>query len=182
MNNQTFTVLVSLCVITHIIRSAYEILKHKKILNPNKLTFTIIFPNMALLWISWFVLCSYDINKINLPTIINYFGLLLCLIGVIFFITALLTIKTLEDYAGDLITKGIYSRIRHPMYLGFILWSLGFPIYFGAIFSFILSFPFIANILFWRYLEEIELEKRFIHYKKYKTKTLFWQLWKKNNQ
>jgi len=111
--------------------------------------------------------------KINLPVIINYFGLLLCLIGVILFITALFTIKTLEDHDGDLITKGIYSKIRHPMYLGFILWSLGFPIYYGAIFSFILSFLFIANILFWRYLEEIELEKRFLDYKVYKTKTLF---------
>ena len=173
MNDQTFLILVSLCVVTHLIRSVYEILKHKKLLKPSKLTFAIIFSNMALLWVSWFLLCSYDMYKINLPVIINYFGLLLCLIGVILFITALFTIKTLEDYAGDLITKGIYSRIRHPMYLGFICWSLGFPIYCGATFSFFLSFPFIANILYWRYLEEIELEKRFVDYKDYKTKTLF---------
>ena len=173
MNDQTFLILVSLCVVTHLIRSVYEILKHKKLLKPSKLTFAIIFSNMALLWVSWFLLCSYDMYKINLPVIINYFGLLLCLIGVILFITALFTIKTLEDHDGDLITKGIYSKIRHPMYLGFILWSLGFPIYYGAIFSFILSFLFIANILFWRYLEEIELEKRFLDYKVYKTKTLF---------
>ena len=173
MDNKTFFILVILCLTTHIIRSSYEILKHKKILEPNNLTFIIIFFNMAVLWISWFVLCSYDMYKINLPVIINYFGLLLCLIGVIIFFTALFTIKTLEDYAGDLITKGIYSKIRHPMYLGFILLSLGFPIYCGATFSFFLSFPFIANILYWRYLEEIELEKRFVDYKDYKTKTLF---------
>jgi protein-S-isoprenylcysteine O-methyltransferase Ste14 len=98
---------------------------------------------------------------------------LLAIVCVILFITALLTIKTLENYKGDLITKGVYSKIRHPMYLGFILWSIGFPVYYGALFSFILSFLFIANILFWRYLEEIDLENRFPDYKEYKKKTIF---------
>jgi protein-S-isoprenylcysteine O-methyltransferase Ste14 len=173
MKNQSIIVLVSLCVVTHIIRTVYEILKHKNLLKPSKLSFVIVFTNMALLWSSWIALCSSDIYKINLPGIIHYSGLLLCLLGLISFITALLTIKTLETYDGDLITKGIYSKIRHPMYLGFILWLIGFPVYFGAGFSFILSFIFIANILFWRYLEEIELDKRFPRYKEYKTKTLF---------
>jgi protein-S-isoprenylcysteine O-methyltransferase Ste14 len=128
---------------------------------------------MVVLWISWIVLCSADIYRIKLPDIVNYLGLFLFLIGVIIFLTALFTIKTLETYDGDLITKGVYSKIRHPMYLGFILWSIGFPIYYGAMSSFILSFVFITNILFWRYLEEIELDKRFPDYKQYKTKTLF---------
>ncbi len=166
-------VLIFLCVINHIVRSVYEILKHKKILEPGKLSFAIIFPNMAVLWISWFVLYRVDISRINLPDIIRFFGILLFLTGVIIFITALFTIKTFENYNGDLITKGIYSKIRHPMYLGFILWSIGLPIYYGAIYSFILSFLFIANILFWKYLEEIELKKRFPGYKDYKTNTLF---------
>lgn len=173
MKNQSFIFLAALCLLAHIIRTTYEVLKHKNLLKPSKLSFVIIFTNMAVLWISWIFLCSSDINKINLPIIIRYLGFSLCIIGLIFFITALLTIKTLETYDGDLITKGIYSKIRHPMYLGFILWSIGFPVYFGAGFSFILSFVFISNILFWRYLEEIELDKRFPGYKKYKVKTLF---------
>jgi len=173
MRNPIFFLLVFLCLITHIIRSIYEILKHKKKLVPNKLTFEIIFSNMAVLWVSWFVLCSADVYRINLPDFLRYFGLLLFLIGIIIFLTALFTIKTLESYEGDLISNGIYSKIRHPMYLGFILWLIGFPIYFGSIFSFILSFLFIANISFWRHIEEIELEKRFPNYKDYKTKTLF---------
>jgi protein-S-isoprenylcysteine O-methyltransferase Ste14 len=128
---------------------------------------------MALLWVSWFALCSLDEFKIILPGIIRYIGLLIVIIGLIFFLTALFTIKTLENYEGDLITKGIYSKIRHPMYLGFIFWYIGMPLFFGSYFSFILSIIFIGNILFWRHLEEIDLVKRFSVYNNYKSKTLF---------
>jgi protein-S-isoprenylcysteine O-methyltransferase Ste14 len=128
---------------------------------------------MILLWISWFLLCNHDIYKIYLPGIIRYTGISLSIIGVIVFLAGLFTIRTLESYDGDLITTGIYSIIRHPMYLGFILWLIGFPIFFEASFSMVLSLPFIANILFWRYLEEKELEKRFPAYPVYRKTTIF---------
>jgi protein-S-isoprenylcysteine O-methyltransferase Ste14 len=172
-NINPFAVAVIVCTITHIIRTIYEILKHKKKLNPNKLTFVIIFTNMVLLWISWFALCSLDVYSIHIPGIIKIFGISLVGIGVIIFLTALFTIKTLESYEGDLISKGIYSKIRHPMYLGFILWLIGFPIFSEAIFSFVLSFLFISNVLLWRQLEERELDKRFSSYADYRKTTLF---------
>jgi protein-S-isoprenylcysteine O-methyltransferase Ste14 len=59
------------------------------------------------------------------------------------------------------------------MYLGFLLWLIGPPIYSGGFFSVILSLLFICNVLFWRYLEEKELEKRFPAYLDYKKLTLF---------
>ena len=173
MDKQAFVPLVCLCVLTHIIRTIYEIAKHKKIVRPDKLSFVIIFINMAVLWISWFALCSADIYRINLPDIVRYFGLSFCIIGLIIFLIALATIKTLENYDGELIVKGIYSRIRHPMYLGFILLLIGFPVYQGAVYSFALALIFIINILFWRYLEEKELEERFVDYKIYSVRTLF---------
>jgi protein-S-isoprenylcysteine O-methyltransferase Ste14 len=173
MEKDLFLTLVIVCVITHIVRSVYEILKLKQILRPGKLSFVIMFINMLVLWISWVLLCSRDIYRINLPGIIRYSGIFLFVLGIIAFLTALLTIKTLESYEGDLITKGIYSKIRHPMYLGFIFWLIGFPIIFGALFSFILSLLFIMNILFWRYLEEKELEKRYPSYPNYKKTTIF---------
>ena len=173
MNYPRFFILIFVCILTHIIRSVYELLKYKKILQPTGLSFIIMFLNMALLWVSWFALCSLDEFKIVLPDIIRYIGLLIVIIGLILFLTALLTIKTLENYEGDLITKGIYSKIRHPMYLGFILWSFGMPVYWGAYFSFILSFIFIGNVLLWRYLEEIDLVKRFPGYNDYMSNTFF---------
>ena len=173
MDRKIFLVLGIVCIITHVIRTIYEILKHKKILKADKFTFVVIFINMIMLWVSWFLLCANDIHKIELAGFIRYSGILLFGIGVITFLMGLFTIKTLESYEGDLITKGIYSIIRHPMYLGFILWSIGLPIFFGALSSFILSFILIANILFWKYLEEKELVERFSSYKDYKKKTIF---------
>lgn len=173
MESNLFFVLVAVCTITHIIRSIYEILKHKKILKPGKLSFIIIFTNMFVLWMSWFTLCGQDFYRINLPSIIRYAGLALFGIGIIIFLISLFTIKAFENFEGDLITKGIYSKIRHPMYLGFIFWLIGFPVFYGALFSFILSFFYILNILFWRNIEENDLEKKFPAYLEYKKKTIF---------
>jgi protein-S-isoprenylcysteine O-methyltransferase Ste14 len=173
MEKKIFIVLVLICVMTHIIRSVYEVFKHRQLLIPGKLSFIIILINMVLLWVSWFLLCRFDLFKVDFPGIVRYTGIALSVMGLMTFLTALFTIKTLESYEGDLITTGIYSRIRHPMYLGFILWLIGFPVSFGAIFSLILSFLFIANVLFWRNLEEEELDKRFASYANYRKRTIF---------
>jgi len=173
MKKELFFILIIVCTITHIIRTVYEILKHKKMLKPYKLSFIIVLINMLLLWASWFALCSLDIYKIDLPDIINYLGITFVGLGIIIFLTGLLTIKSLESYEGDLITRGIYSKIRHPMYLGFILWLIGMPIFNGGLLSFALCIVFAANVLFWRHLEEKELENRFSAYKEYKKTTIF---------
>ncbi|MGE5498406.1 MAG: methyltransferase family protein, partial [Syntrophothermus sp.] len=93
--------------------------------------------------------------------------------GIIIFLTALFTIKSLETYKGNLITKGIYSVLRHPMYLGFILWLFGVPLFYGSYTLFLLAVPFSANVLYWRHLEELELLRRFPDYRKYRKNTLF---------
>ena len=165
--------LVTVCIITHVIRATYEIMKHKKMIKATWLSFIIVFTNMLLLWVSWFALCILDISKIDLPDFIRFIGIVLVVLGVIVFLTGLITIKALESYEGDLITHGIYSKIRHPMYLGFILWLVGMPVYCGGLYSFVLCLLFMANVLFWRHLEEKELESRFPAYKEYKNTTLF---------
>jgi protein-S-isoprenylcysteine O-methyltransferase Ste14 len=173
MKKELFFALIIAGFVTHAIRSVYEILKHKKILKPGKLSFVIMFANMMVLWITWVLLCNNDLYKIIQPAVIRYTGLIISIIGGVLFLTALLTIKTLENYEGDLINTGIYSRIRHPMYLGFLCWLLGFPMFFGAYFSGLLGLLFIMNILFWRSLEEKELTQRFPGYTEYKRSTWF---------
>lgn len=173
MKKELFVSLVVLCFITHIIRLTYEVLKHRNIIKAGKTSFIIVFINMILLWASWVLLCRYDLFKVNLPGIVRYSGLILCVIGLMAFLTGLFTIKTLESYEGELITTGIYSILRHPMYFGFILWIIGFPIFFEGYFSMIVAILFIANVLFWRHLEEKELEKRFPTYSEYRKSTIF---------
>ena len=165
--------LVTVCIITHVIRATYEIMKHKKMIKATRLSFIIVFTNMLLLWASWFALCILDQSKIDLPDFIRFIGIVLVVLGVIVFLTGLITIKALESYEGELITHGIYSKIRHPMYAGFILWLLGMPVYCGGLYSFVLCLLFMANVLFWRHLEEKELESRFPAYIEYKKTTLF---------
>ena len=173
MNTRNFILLIIISVLTHFVRTVYEVLKHKKIIEASKLTFAIMFPNMTVLWISWFMLCSADVYKLNLPAFVRYIGIAITIAGAGLFFTALFTIKTLETYSGDLITTGIYSKVRHPMYLGFICWLFGAPLFFNAVTAFALAILFVANVLYWRYLEELELEKRFTSYKEYKVKTIF---------
>ena len=173
MYTRNFILLIIVSLLTHFVRTVYEVLKHKKIIEASKLTFAIMFPNMAVLWISWFLLCSADVNKIIMPAFVRYIGVAITLAGAGLFFTALFTIKTLETYNGDLITKGIYSKVRHPMYLGFICWLFGAPVFYGAITAFALAVLFIANVLYWRHVEELELEKRFTGYREYKLKTIF---------
>jgi protein-S-isoprenylcysteine O-methyltransferase Ste14 len=173
MIKEPFYLLLIICIVTHVIRTIYEILKHTKSLIPNQFSFIIMFINMVLLWVSWFLLCKNDIYKTDLPFVALCLGIIISGLGLIAFLTALFTIKTLESYDGDLLTSGIYSKIRHPMYLGFIFWLIGFPLIFGSVFSMILSLFLICNILFWRFLEEKELLERFPTYQEYKKKTIF---------
>ena len=173
MLKNSFFLLAIICLTSHIIRTIYEVLKHKQIVIPNKVSFILMFINMLILWVSWVLLCRFDNYRIDLPIFMTILGTIISSLGIIMFLTALFTIKTLESYEGDLITSGIYRKIRHPMYLGFIFWLIGFPLMFGALFSFIFSFTFICNILFWRHLEEKELVERFPFYLDYKKKTIF---------
>lgn len=173
MDKNQFYLLVVVCITTHMIRTIYEILKHKKVIRATKLTFVVVFINMFLLWASWFGLCTADPYSLVLTGAIRITGMFLAIAGVVVFITALLTIKALESYEGDLITRGIYYKVRHPMYLAFILWLLGMPLYAGGYLVYILAIIFIANVLFWRYLEEMELVNRFPGYLEYKKKTIF---------
>lgn len=173
MDNKLFITWIIICFCTHLIRSIYEVLKHKKVLKPDNITFVIVFVNMLLLWGSWFAACLTDIHKIELHSIVHYAGISLVGIGILIFLISLSTIKTLESYEGDLITKGIYSLIRHPMYLGFIFWLIGLPVFFGSVWSMLISLVFIINVLFWRYLEEKELLQRFPQYREYRKKTWF---------
>lgn len=79
--------------------------------------------------------------------------------GLVLAIGGLIQLRGLENI-DHLVTTGLYARLRHPMYAGFILWIVGWVVAFGALISLAVGIVSVANILFWRWLEERSLQSQ----------------------
>ena len=171
---QIYIVLVIVFLLGLLIRYLYERLKLTgRIDSKIRLIFSIIFSVMMLIWASWFAMIPLDPWRLELPGIIRWLGIAVFILGLILAFGALFKLKGLENIEF-LATTGIFSRIRHPMYMGFILWILGLALYHGAIFSLIPGIIGIANILYWRYLEDAEMNARYGEtYTTYSNRTWF---------
>lgn len=79
--------------------------------------------------------------------------------------------NTSQQVAEDLNTKGIYSLLRHPLYLGNYLAWIGI-----VIFTYNICFFIIVSLLFWLYYERIMFaEERFLE-RKFGQSYLDWSL------
>jgi len=155
------------------LRTVFNILTYNK--NPlaeNKKIVYLIYIVMGILWFSWFQMCFTDPIKMNFPDVIRYIGFLLFLIGVFLFIFSHIGLRGFKE-KGELITSGIYSKIRNPMYLGFIIWIIGFPLFMQSLITLVSSVIWISFFIYWKILEEKDLEKKFKEYRDYKKKTWF---------
>lgn len=61
-------------------------------------------------------------------------------------------------YANDLVVAGLYSHTRNPMYVGNFLLALGFGIFYGSIWMYVLVIPFFA----WTYLAITAAEEQYL--------------------
>jgi methanethiol S-methyltransferase len=85
----------------------------------------------------------------------------------------LIRLKGLENI-DRLVTGGIFAKLRHPMYTGFVLWILGWVIFYGAALSLMIGMLCAAGIPYWRRLEELRLEAQFGDaYRSYRKGTWF---------
>jgi protein-S-isoprenylcysteine O-methyltransferase Ste14 len=173
MDNGYF-IFIALFLLSLIVRSGYELLKEGAKVNPeNKLVFALVFASMCVLWLSWFVLCPLDPFRVNVPDLVRWSGLVLFIGGMILAFGALFQLRGVENI-DHLITNGLFAKFRHPMYTGFILWILGWSIYHGAIASLAVGLMGIANILYWRRLEDARLLARYGEaYQRYRLTTWF---------
>ncbi len=126
---------------------------------------------MFLLWFAWFYMTFRDPYQMALPSWARYTGLAFFIVGALLYILS--HVKTRGHEPGELITAGIYSKIRHPMYIGFIIWIIGFPVYMNAGFTLASAVIWIPQFLYWRRSEEKQLEKKYKEYPEYKKRTWF---------
>ena len=122
-------------------------------------------------WCGWFCMSCWDPVRMKFPGWVTFIGLGLFVIGVVFVVLSHLKIKGFQS--GTLIHSGVYAKFRHPMYLGFILWFIGFPLFMKALITLLSAVLWIPQILYWKVCEEKELEEKYSDYKEYKKRTWF---------
>ena len=168
-----YFILFGICFICYTIRTVYNILNYKKYrLTEKKVAIVIMYIVMAILWASWFSMNFSDPYKIALAGWIRYTGLILFIIGISLFIFSQINMKGFDD-RGYLVTKGIYSKLRNPLYLGFILWIIGFPIFMQSLVTLTSGLMWTIYLLYWKTLEEKELDSKYEEYGEYKKRTWF---------
>lgn len=130
-----------------------------------------LFAGIILAFIGWITIhYSYVYNLLLKNYIIfKNIGMLFIIIGVIVRVFAFLQIKN-THYINKLIISGIYSKIRNPIYLAFILIIWGIAIYSRGLLSLIWVMISILVLYLVAKLEEKDLEELFgYEYIKYKS-------------
>lgn len=133
-----------------------------------------------LMFICGFVLAGLDFRFgwIKLPNFVSIIGCILFIIAYLLYVEVLRenvylsrTIEVSENQ--KVIDTGLYSIVRHPMYMATIILFLSMPLVLGSIISFIvfLIYPFI--IIKRLKNEEEFLEKELKEYKEYKEKVKY---------
>ena len=100
----------------------------------------------------FFIVLAYFLGSFvplpfTIPLALRYFGLALTFIGFLLGIGAFMEFRkartTLDPHgsAKHLVTSGIYRFTRNPIYLGFLLMVIGFPLNSGVIWGIVLA-PF----------------------------------------
>lgn len=169
-----YYILLAIFIFCLAARAIYEILKKSGKIGPkNKPLFAVILLVMCLLWTSWFAMCPQDPLRMVIPDYIRWLGFGIWAMGMVLAVGAFIQLRGVENI-DHLETSGLFTKIRHPMYLGFIFWIIGWATYHKAGLSTLPGFIGIINVLYWRSLEEAHLEKSYgERYREYKERTWF---------
>jgi len=140
-------------------------------------------PIVAMLFIVIAYLLGYFVLKIYIaPVVLRNIGFALTFIGFLCGVGAFMEFRkartTLDPHGSvrQLVTSGIYRFTRNPIYLGFLLMVIGFPLNSGF-YSGIVVAPFFALTMNRLVIEKEEayLEKKFKEvYTSYKSRVKRW--------
>jgi len=153
-----FVVLYLACLA---VRDGYEWLKATARIDPvNTAVFAVVFTSMCLMWVSWFGMGVVAPTRFVLPAAVRWGGLALVIAGVVLALGGIWSLRGVENI-DHLVTTGVFSKFRHPMYVGFALWILGWVAYQSAPSSLAVAPLGLASIAWWRSLEERDLQSRY---------------------
>ena len=140
-------------------------------------------PIVALIFIAIAYVAKWSIPiPLVLPNIVRMIGLAFVIIGFLLGLAAFLEFRKAQTTilphgsVSSIITSGIYRFTRNPIYLGFMLILIGFPLNSGTIWGLLLAPVFIysMNSLVIEH-EEAYLEKKFKEqYTGYRSKVRRW--------
>ena len=117
-------------------------------------------------------------NQFNGSILLKIIALFMILIGTILWISGIITLGknfTVSVKPKGLVSTGIYSKIRHPMYYGGIIIYLGLGLFFKSIIGLILTIVLVTPFAIYSNIKEekaliVKYKEKYIAYKK---KTLF---------
>ena len=116
--------------------------------------------------------------KILFFPIINIIGVCLFLLAIVFHFFCEKIHKQAHvhtDRINKIITKSIYSKIRHPIYLSLIIMNIGIGLFFCNLVTIILSILFSISTVLTALYEEKYLSLKFPDYLEYK-KSVRWRM------
>jgi protein-S-isoprenylcysteine O-methyltransferase Ste14 len=172
--DRTYLLVAGLCLLGLAIRTGYEARKKAgKVDTKNTALFAVVFVAMCVMLASWPIIGPLDPRRIAVPDIVRWIGLAMVVAALALALGGLAQLRGLENI-DHLVTTGLFSRLRHPMYTGFILWIVGWVVHSGALVSLAVGVVCVANILYWRRLEEDALESHYgEEYRRYRRRSWF---------
>ena len=113
---------------------------------------------------------------------LNVAGLVLFVAGVCLRVVSKRTLAKSYSYVlgatkpKELVKRGVYGFVRHPIYLALILYGFGAPLVFASVYGLIVSLGFVPCVLYRIRLEEEllirEFGEKYIEYKKHTKKLI----------
>jgi protein-S-isoprenylcysteine O-methyltransferase Ste14 len=162
----------ALCLLSYILRLATHIFSYTRA--STVINFRLLLILTFFGYFGWGYWSGADPVKMNIPFSVSIpVGVALAAAGLGLFLYSELKKQGVGD-PDKLVTKGIYSKIRHPMYFGLILLHIGFPFIAKSFIACLSTILWAGIIAVWTHFEEKNLERRFgQRYIDYKKRTWF---------
>jgi protein-S-isoprenylcysteine O-methyltransferase Ste14 len=161
-----------LCLLSYLFRLTIHVFTYTK--GKARINFQLTLVLTFLGYFGWGYWSGADPVKMNIPYSVSIpVGGILAAAGLGLFLYSEIKKHGVGD-PDKLVTTGIYSRIRHPMYFGLVVLHIGFPLIFRSFIACLSSVLWAAIICAWTHFEEKNLERHFGQtYLDYKKQTWF---------